>query len=97
MQHTSNSKDVFKMTYPEQIHELSKQTHDLADYWNRASVERCDIFKAIQLKKYDDLDFLSDMLYKHCKISIELVHSIRDLLLGMNAFACCMREHDRKH
>lgn len=96
MQPILNSKDVFKMTYPEQLHELSKQTHDLADYWNRAAVERCDIFKAIQLKKYDDLDFLSDMLYKHCKISIEIVHSIRDLLLEMNAYACCRREHDSK-
>ena len=56
MHPVSNSNDVFKMTYPEHLHELSKRTHDLADYWNHATVERCDIFKAIQLKKYDDLD-----------------------------------------
>lgn len=92
----SNSKDVFKMTYPEQLHELSKKTHDLADYWNRAGVERCDIFKAIQLKKYDDLDFLCDMLQKHCKLSIEIVDSIRDFLLEMNAFSLCRREHDKQ-
>ena len=84
-------KDVFKMTYPERIYELSKRIHDLADYWNRASVERCDIFKAIQLNNYSDIGFLCDMLKQHCKISIELVDSIGDLILRMDAFECCKR------
>ena len=89
-------KDVFKMTYPERIYELSKRIHDLADYWNRASVERCDIFKAIQLNNYSDIGFLCDMLKQHCKISIELVDSIGDLILRMDAFECCKRREKQK-
>lgn len=89
-------KDVFKMTYPEKIYELSKRIHDLADYWNRASVERCDIFKAIQLNNYSDIGFLCDMLKQHCKISIELVDSIGDLILRMDAFECCKRREKQK-
>lgn len=89
-------KKFSEMTYPEQIHELSVRIHDLADYWNRASVERCDIFKAIQLKNYSDIGFLCDMLKKHCKISIELVDSIEDILLRMDAFDCCKRREKQK-
>lgn len=89
-------KDVFKMTYPEQIHELSRRTRDLADYWNRASVEMCDIFKAIHLKNYSEIGFICDMLKKHCKISIELVDSIEDLLIKMDAFECCKRREKQK-
>lgn len=89
-------KKFSEMTYPEQIHELSVRIHDLADYWNRASVERCDIFKAIQLKNYSDIGFLCDMLKKHCKISIELVDSIEDILLRMDAFECCKRREKQK-
>lgn len=96
MRPTLNSKDIFKMTYPEKIHELYKRTRDLADYWNRAAVERCDIFKAIDLKKYDDIGFLCDMLEKHCKISIELVKSIEVLRIAINGFEC-LRKNDRKH
>lgn len=81
--------ETIKMTKPEQIHELDKRIRDLADYWNRASVEMCDIFKAIQLKKYDDLGFLCDMLQKHCKISIELVGSIEELMRDMHVIDCC--------
>lgn len=92
----NQSNNVLKMTYPEQIYELSKRTHDLADYWNRASVERCDIFKFIHLKKFDDLDFICDMLQKHCKISIELVHSIRDILYTINVFDGCKRREKQK-
>lgn len=91
-----SDKKISDMTYPEQIHELSKRTRDLADYWNRASVERCDIFKAIQLKNYSDIGFLCDMLKKHCKISFELVDSIEDLLLRMDAFECCKRMEKQK-
>lgn len=89
-------KKFSEMTYPEQIHELSVRIHDLADYWNRASVERCDIFKAIQLNNYSDIGFLCDMLKKHCKISIELVYSIEDILLRMDAFECCKRREKQK-
>ena len=89
-------KKFSEMTYPEQINELSVRIHDLADYWNRASVERCDIFKAIQLKNYSDIGFLCDMLKKHCKISIELVDSIEDILLRMDAFDCCKRREKQK-
>ena len=84
------------MTYPEQLYELSKKTHDLADYWNRAGVERCDIFKAIELKNQDDIDFLSERLKQHVKISIELVDSIGDLILRMDAFECCKRREKQK-
>lgn len=81
--------ETIKMTRPEQINELGKRIRDLADYWNRASVERCDIFKAIQLNKYDDLGFLCDMLQKHCTISIEIVESIEELMRDMHVIDCC--------
>ena len=81
--------ETIKMTRPEQIHELYKRIRDLADYWNRASVERCDIFKAINLQKYDDLGFLCDMLQKHCKISIDIVDSIEELMRDMHVWECC--------
>lgn len=80
---------TIKMTRPEQIHEINKRIGALADYWNRASVERCDIFKAIQLNKYDDLGFLHDMLQKHCKISIEIVASIEEFMRDMHVIDCC--------
>ena len=78
-----SDKKISEMTYLEQINELSKRIHALADYWNRATAEMCDIFKAIQLNNYSDIGFLTDMLKNYCKISIELVYSIGDLILRM--------------
>lgn len=91
-----SDKKISEMTYPEKIHELSVRIHDLADYWNRATVEMCDIFKAIQMNNYSDIGFLTDMLKNHCKISIELVESIGDFILRMDAFECCKRREKQK-
>ena len=85
-------KDIFKMTPPEQNHVLWNNIRALADYWNRASVDRCDIYKAIELKNQDDIDFLSERLKQHVKISIELVDSIKFIINDMNAFELCKRE-----
>ena len=81
--------EIIKITRPEQKYELARRIRDLADYWNRASVERCDIFKAIRLNKYDDIGFLCDSLQKHCKISIEITDSIEELMRDMHVFDCC--------